>query len=233
MYGREGDIGKSSLYITKAHEILKRILPSDSPEMVQSLSNVAAVHALSDSLQKALPLLDRALRISTLEYGEDDAMTMELLIRRGNILKRLGRLEEAEDQLKRVVKTRKRTEGPMSIKTGNAHAVLASLYMERGKYVEGSEERQNAISSYRAVYNAGKYERGSTTYTELVKRYAGQYANYYSELEARNEDGKRCRVLMKWNRLIVENDALKNEVKIPATRSLRECDMLPILPAGD
>jgi tetratricopeptide (TPR) repeat protein len=232
MHGYAGDAEKSIKYLSISNNILDKIMPKDSPEFVQSLSNLAAAHVLSDSLEKALPLLDRALRISEAEHGDEATLTMEVLIRRGDILTKLGRLDEAERVLKRVVETRRRTEGGVSIKTGNAHAELASLYTKRGSYTKAVEERRNAIAAYRAVYNAEKYERGSATHNDLVERYTLQYSQYVGELEALYERSEQCQALAQWSKILAENPALE-DLKAPPAGSLDECDMPQSLPMDE
>jgi TonB family protein len=106
---------------------------SSSPDFVKSIElNTAAIKLFGDvKYHEALPLETEALALREKALGPDHVDLLPLMLNLGEILKRLGKLEEAGDVFNRALKIGEKAFGPNDIEIASIIDRLAFLESDR------------------------------------------------------------------------------------------------------
>ena len=120
-------------------------------QTVPALSNLATVYSRQGSHEKALELTEQACKISQKAFGERHIDTIKVQGNLAVMLKKLGRVDEAEE-LYRYVLLAKREQGDAS----DVHRNLAILQYEKGQ----------------AAMKACDWKLGATAFAEASRNFS-------------------------------------------------------------
>lgn len=115
------------------HSAIATAQQSRSPDLVKSTElNMAAIKLFGDAkYQEALPLETEALALREKALGPDHVDLIPLMLNLGEILKRLGKIEEAASVLNRAMKIGEKVFGPNDIQIAPMLDGLAFIEYDR------------------------------------------------------------------------------------------------------
>ncbi len=128
---------------------------SESKEVIQSRSNLAASLIALDELDEAQQITDKVLQSSSARFGDHDPTTLSALNLRGQVLLRLGKLVEAEQTYRTLVSRCTKVLGISHDRTLNASVSLANSLIMAGSLDEASTLLDDTINRLDSRYGRG------------------------------------------------------------------------------
>ena len=128
-----GDVEKALSQYREAEAIFKNLGKTDGYEMASLYNNISQIYQEQEEHEKALESLDKALElIKKMENSEAEVATTH--VNRALSLMALGRLDEADEELKESLTFYASPEGVQSGHFGSALAAAGELAWRRGNY---------------------------------------------------------------------------------------------------
>lgn len=128
-----GDAEKALSQYRKAEEIFKKLGKDDGYEMASLYNNISQLYQEQGDHEKALESLDKALKlIVKIEHSEAEAATTH--VNKALSLMALGRLDEADEELKESLTFYASAEGVQSGHFGSALSAAGELAWRRENY---------------------------------------------------------------------------------------------------
>lgn len=128
-----GDSEKSLLQYQEAEKIFNNLGKNDGYEMASLYNNISQLYQEQEEHEKALEFLDKALNlIKNMEHSEAEAATTH--VNKSLSLMALGRLNEADEELKESLTFYASPEGVQSGHFGSALSAAGELAWRRGNY---------------------------------------------------------------------------------------------------
>ena len=128
-----GDVEKALSQYREAEAIFKNLGKTDGYEMASLYNNISQIYQEQEEHEKALESLDKALElIKNMENSEAEVATTH--VNRALSLMALGRLDEADEELKESLTFYASPEGVQSGHFGSALAAAGELAWRRGNY---------------------------------------------------------------------------------------------------
>ena len=145
-----GDVEKALSQYREAEAIFKNLGKTDGYEMASLYNNISQIYQEQEEHEKALESLDKALElIKKMENSEAEVATTH--VNRALSLMALGRLDEADEELKESLTFYASPEGVQSGHFGSALAAAGELAWRRGNYdrAAGKSADGNAVPVWR------------------------------------------------------------------------------------
>lgn len=142
-YSAQAQYGKAAEQHLRSIEMLRTELGPNHPESASDFVNIGVVYTHLNELTKALAYLDDGLAIRVNVLGLNSVLTTEAQGARAEVLRRLGRLDEAEE-LARAALTTLDTEAPESVYVPEPLTALGRIHLDRGQLTDALSAFQRA-----------------------------------------------------------------------------------------
>ncbi|MFO0983369.1 MAG: serine/threonine-protein kinase [Planctomycetota bacterium] len=87
----------------------QRVLDHEHPQVLRSQHGLGVLLADAGELDEALALRDRLLEVAPRVLGDDHPLTLQIRLGRADVLRRMRRMKEAEDDVRVLIKTARET----------------------------------------------------------------------------------------------------------------------------
>src|SRR6266540_3334634 len=145
---RDGKYDESRPAAERALELREEALGPESPDVAQSLNNLAIIYRDKGDYAKAEPLVQRALAIREKALGPehpDVAASLNIL---ANLYRGKGDYAKAEPLVQRALAIREKALGPESPDVAESLTSLAIIYRDKGDYAKAEPLYQRALAIY-------------------------------------------------------------------------------------
>jgi serine/threonine protein kinase len=175
VYQSQGRYQEAERLRVEALEVIQRRLGAEHPYAAH-VGGLAAVYWAQGRLEEAEELGRKALDISRRVYGEEDILTLDLIIDLGKVCRALGHHGEAEELFVKALKARRRLLGEEHFKTVFVMSQLGSLYRELERYDEAEQLLVPVFETNRRLYGE-EYHVTLRSMIEVAELYRdqGQY----------------------------------------------------------
>ena len=150
--------------LEKAVDIRRRVLGSTSPDLLNSLNDLARVMREEGRLTAAEKLLNRTLATSRSTLGPENPVTLSTMIELGNVLHDEGRLPEAEKLRRDTLAIQQRVLGPEDPETLRTMNNLGYTLGEEGRLPEAEALLRETLELRRKVQGLDHPETLRTEY---------------------------------------------------------------------
>jgi eukaryotic-like serine/threonine-protein kinase len=146
-----GRLDEAERILQKALEARKATLGPASPEVAESLQELATLDQTRGHYDEAVKRQREALAIHEKASGPESAPVSVALNKLSNILFAKGEYDEAEKTARRALETGRQASGPRSANAASALAALGNAQMAKGDYAHAEPAMRECLSIRREV----------------------------------------------------------------------------------
>src|SRR6266508_1964087 len=143
---RDGKYDESRPAAERALELREEALGPESPDVAQSLNNLAIIYRDKGDYAKAEPLFQRALAIYEKAVGPESPDVATSLNSLANLYRLKGDYAKAEPLVQRALAILEKAFGPESLDVAASLNILANLYRGKGDYAKAEPLCQRALA---------------------------------------------------------------------------------------
>lgn len=146
-YHELGVLDLSESLLTKAYEIERRVLGTDSLDAAGSLETLAEVASDRGELDRANADLELALAIFIRNKGRDSAEVAKVLNDMGELRWTMGDLKRAKEEFLQAIAISRQVNGPKDVQTLNPVNDLAAVLADQGDYTAAESSARDALAT--------------------------------------------------------------------------------------
>ena len=143
---RDGKYDESRPAAERALELREEALGPESPDVAQSLNNLAVLYSNKGDYAKAEPLFQRAMAIYEKAVGPESPDVATSLNSLANLYRLKGDYAKAEPLVQRALAILEKAFGPESLDVAASLNILANLYRGKGDYAKAEPLVQRALA---------------------------------------------------------------------------------------
>jgi CHAT domain-containing protein/Tfp pilus assembly protein PilF len=143
---RAGKYDESRPAAERALELREKALGPESPDIAQSLNNLALIYRLKGDYAKAEPMFQRALDIYEKAFGPESPDVAHSLNSLADLYGDKGDYAKAEPMFQRALTIREKALGPESPDVAQSLNSLAIHYYDKGDYAKAEQLYQRSLA---------------------------------------------------------------------------------------
>jgi len=169
---QQGEYEKAIIYAKRALELAEETFGAESPDVAESLNNIAQLYVVQGHYHQAEPLLIQSLEIRKKAFGANHPDVAESLNNMGFLYYKQGEYDKAESLYKQSLTIRETALGPDHPDVALSLNNLALLYKMQGEYDQSELLHKRSLRTLATIlinmaefYEAqGKYAQAELLY---------------------------------------------------------------------